>query len=296
MKTKRIGFIGLGIMGQGMAANLLKQDLTVTVWNRTPAACESLVTKGATHAECLSDLAEASDIVFVCVTNGAAVLDVLFSEHGLLSGAHKPALVIDCSTIAPAEAMSIAERLAPDTEYLDAPVSGGDTGAREGTLSIMVGGKKPVFEKALPYLMALGNTVSYTGPSGNGQRTKCVNQMMVALTVTAMTEGLAFAAQSGLDLQTTLDVVSAGAAGSWSLSNYAPRLLSGDRAPGFYAADMLKDLRIALQEASDLSLSVPGTALCAELYTALLSSGETELGNHALISLYERISNSVLIK
>lgn len=291
-----VGFIGTGIMGHSMAANLIKAGYKVFVWNRTPEKMRDLIAAGAAAVATPAGLNGLCEVVFLSVTDGAAVESLLFSEDGVFHGSHnKTSLIIDCSTIEPAVAKSIATRLLPEVAYVDAPVSGGDSGAKAGTLAVMAGGRKEDFERALPYLSAIGKAITYTGESGTGQLTKCVNQLIVALTVTAMTEGLAFAAAAGLNLETTLSVVSAGAAGSWSLDNYAPRLLKGDRGPGFYAKDMRKDLLIACREAAEIGLFIPASELVLQLYTALLADSEKEPGNHALITLYERVLGRPLI-
>jgi len=177
-----------------------------------------------------------------------------------------------------------------DIEFLDAPVSGGDVGARDGTLSIMVGGDEAQVAQADDVFKCLGTTIIHTGPVGNGQMTKCINQIAVGINVSAMTEALVLAKGAGLDLETTLKVISAGAAGSWCLDNYAPRILQGDLRPGFFAKHMLKDLRIALAEADSLETTLPISHLVKELYLALCAGGDAELGNHGLIRLYERIA------
>lgn len=290
MKGQQLGFIGTGIMGSGIAHNLLKGGYEVHVWNRTMTKCERLIENGATWCESPAAMAETVDCILLCLSNGEVVEDVIFGEEGIAQSEGEPRMIIDHSTIAPAQAKVFSEELeSMGAAYLDAPVSGGDVGAREGTLTIMVGGNEDAFNEAKEIFSWTGQKIVYTGPAGSGQLTKCVNQLVVAINVAAMTEGLVFAEDAGLNLETTLDVISSGAAGSWSLDNYAPRILAGDLNPGFYARDMLKDLRIALGEADEQKSAMPVSALVKELYAALCHGGDEELGNHALIRLYERL-------
>ena len=284
-----IGFLGLGIMGGGMCQNLLRAGYPLTIWNRSPAKCAALASAGATIADSPACVAEQSDILFLCVTNEAICQELLFNAPAsVLSAQQRPRTIIDTSTIAPTSAIAFAEQLAThDIAYLDAPVSGGDIGAKNGTLTIMVGGAETAFTEAAPILSAIGSTIIHTGVSGNGQKTKCINQIVVALNVAAMTEGLHLAEAAGLDLSTTLAAIGGGAAGSWSLENYAPRLLAGNFGPGFYARDMLKDLRYALQLAADKNCELPASLLVTELYEELVESDSgSTLGNHALILRY----------
>ncbi len=290
MKGQQLGFIGTGIMGTGMVQNLMKGGYEVHLWNRTKSKCQALLDNGATWCASPSAMAEEVDCILLCLSNGQVVEEVIFGDEGITQSEGEVRMIIDHSTIAPAQAKGIAKELeSMGVSFLDAPVSGGDVGAREGTLTIMVGGKSDVVEEARNIFTWTGQKIFHTGPSGSGQLTKCVNQLVVAVTVSAMTEGLVFAEDAGLDPQKTLDVISSGAAGSWALDNYAPRILAGDLNPGFYAKDMLKDLRIALAEADAQKSTVPVSALVKELYAALCYGGDEELGNHALIRLYERM-------
>ncbi len=290
MRGQKIGFIGLGIMGASMASNLLKGGFEVHVYNRSPLKANSLAEQGAKVALSIASLADEVDRLLLCVTDDHAVEEIIFGPEGVIESGCEIRSIIDFSTISPSSAREFGSRLEEiGVSYLDAPVSGGDVGAREGTLTIMAGGSEIDFEQAKDVFTWLGRKIVHTGPVGSGQLTKCVNQLVVAINVAAMTEGLLFAQESGLDLVKTLDVVSSGAAGSWALTNYAPRIVAHDMRPGFYAKDMLKDLRIALAEADAEDLPAPVSSLVKELYTAMCRSEDANLGNHALISLYRKM-------
>lgn len=287
----KVGFIGLGIIGGAMAQNLLSAGVELHVYNRSPEKARALKQGGAHCWQCPAEVAAHAELLCLCLTDESAVEEVIFGEAGIEQTVRYNSLIIDFSTISPAAARSIAQRLKElKVQYLDAPVSGGDVGARDGTLTVMAGGESEAFERAREVLEIVGRRVVHTGGSGSGQLTKAVNQIVVGLTVAAMTEGLTFAAEAGLDVETTLRTISGGAAGSWTLENYAPRVLRGDLAPGFKARDMLKDLRIAVTEADRLELALPVLELVKSLYTGLCSRERSkgELGNHALIELYRK--------
>lgn len=284
-----VGFLGTGIMGSGMVQNLLRSGYSVSIWNRSPEKTKECIAAGAVLRESPRAVSEKSDILMLCVTNEAVVQDVLFnSDTGAATTSDLSPIIIDFSTINPEAALTFATRLQEiGIEYLDAPVSGGDIGARNGTLTIMVGGAATAFESIAPLLAVLGSQIIYTGASGTGQKTKCINQIVVALTVLAMTEGLYLAEQAGLDLAQTLSIIRGGAAGSWALENYAPRVLAGDLAPGFRARDMLKDLGYVTDLAKSTNTHLPGLDLTKKLYEALVNSEiDSTLGNHALIKHY----------
>jgi 3-hydroxyisobutyrate dehydrogenase len=290
MRGQKVGFIGLGIMGSSMASNLLKGGFEVHVYNRSGAKAKPLAEQGAKVANSIAELADVVDRLLLCVTDEHAVEDIIFGSEGVIESECDIRSIIDFSTISPSSARDFGSRLEEvGISYLDAPVSGGDVGAREGTLTIMAGGSEIDFENAKDVFTWLGRKIVHTGPVGSGQLTKCVNQLVVAINVAAMTEGLLFAEEMGLDLTKTLDTISSGAAGSWALSNYAPRIIAHDLKPGFYAKDMLKDLRIALNEADAEDMPAPVSSLVKELYTAMCRSEDALLGNHALISLYRRM-------
>lgn len=287
----RIGFLGLGVMGVSMARNLGKRGFDVTIYNRSVEKTRALAAEGFSVAPSPTELGEGIDVLCLCVTDGSAVRELLLGAHGVLAGEHTVRLVVDFSTIAPSEAEQFAAELhSRGVSYLDAPVSGGDVGARDGTLTVMVGGEVGAFDTALPIFEAVGKKIVHLGPAGAGQRTKCVNQIAVAIGVAAMTEAMVFAREGGLDVAQVLDVIGSGAAGSWALQNYAPRVLRGELGPGFYAKHMLKDLRIVGREAEGSNTSLPVTGLVRELYTALCAGEGANLGNHALVALYDRFS------
>lgn len=291
----RIGFLGLGVMGVSMARNLSKKGFELSVYNRSSEKSRALASEGFLVAASPEALGRGVEALCLCVTDGAAVRELLLGEQGALTGPHEVRLVVDFSTIAPSEAEQISAELASiGVEYLDAPVSGGDVGAREGTLTVMVGGSPSAFAEAKPILEGVGKKIFHLGAAGAGQRTKCVNQIAVAIGVAAMTEAMVFARESGLDVAQVLEVIGSGAAGSWALQNYAPRVLRGELGPGFYAKHMLKDLRIAGREAEGANTSLPVTGLVRELFTALCSGEGANLGNHALIALYDRFSEGRL--
>lgn len=289
---ERIGFIGLGIMGRSMAANLLKAGFEVTVWNRTAARMQPLLDMGARGASSPRGAAEASDAVITMVTDSPDVEAVLFGDDGAIHGARPGAVVIDMSTISPERTRHMAARLAEhQVAMLDAPVTGGDVGARDGTLSIMVGGDEQVFERCLPLFRAMGRHIVHVGPHGAGQTVKLCNQVIVALHLLAMGEGLAFAAKAGVDLEKMLSVVQKGAAGSWALDNLAPRVLRGDYAPGFMVRLQQKDLRLALEAAAELDLPLVGTSLVQQLLRSVQAHGGDEDGTQAIVTALERLGN-----
>jgi 3-hydroxyisobutyrate dehydrogenase len=290
-QRERIGFIGLGIMGRGMARNILKAGFPLRVWNRTASRMDELAAEGAGPASSPGDLAFHSDIIITCVSDTPDVEQVLLGEGGVIHGARPGSLVIDMSTISPQATQRIAAQLAErHIHMLDAPVSGGSEGAARGTLSIMVGGDVIQFERALPVFQAMGTTITHLGPIGAGQTTKLVNQILVVGHALAMSEALLFAQAGGVDLRKALEAVSGGAAGSWMLSNRGPQILARDWRPGFTIDLQQKDLRLVLQEADRLGVPLPGTALIHQLYRTLQARGLGHEGNHALIKALENLA------
>ncbi|HWX41709.1 MAG TPA: NAD(P)-dependent oxidoreductase [Blastocatellia bacterium] len=282
----KIGFIGLGIMGRPMALNLVKAGFSLTVFNRTRSKTEPLAAAGAAVADSPAEVARASDVVITIVSDTPDVESVLFGSDGLFHGAGSGKVLIDMSTISPEATIDFAGRLAEkECVMLDAPVSGGEKGAIEATLSIMVGGKREVFERCLPLFNAMGKTIAYTGQSGNGQKTKLVNQIICATNIVSMVEGLRFARLAGLDIETTLKLVSSGAAASWMLSNLAPRVLAGDFAPGFMIKLQQKDLRLVRETIQKIGATLPGTELAYELFSEAVAEGLGEQGTQGLINL-----------
>ncbi|WP_416353626.1 NAD(P)-dependent oxidoreductase [Agrilactobacillus fermenti] len=287
MKEK-IGFIGTGVMGTGMILNLLKHDYPVTVYNRTKAHAQAVLAAGATWLDTPSEVAQAVDVIITIVGFPQDVQEVYFGRDGIFEGAHSGQTLIDMTTSRPDIAVRIYNEAKPKhIATLDAPVSGGDVGAKAGTLSIMVGGEQATLTKVRPILAAMGQKINYFGTAGNGQHAKMANQIMIAGTMTGLTEMLVYAKKAGLDLQTVLDTVGSGGGANWSLSNYGPRILKEDYTPGFFAKHFLKDLRIALDSAKAMQLDLPATRQAAELYRILVE--DHQLGNdgtQALVKLW----------
>jgi len=275
-----------------MSKNLIKAGYTLTVWNRTASKMKELVDLGAKAANSPKEVAENSDIVITMVTDSPDVEEVILGPSGIIEGARKGLIVIDMSTISPEVTRRIAETLeSKGVEMLDAPVTGGDIGAINATLSIMVGGKEEVFEKCLPVLQAMGKKITYMGEHGMGQTAKLCNQVMVALNLQAVCEGLILGAKAGLNLNKLLEVVTAGAANSWALSNLGPKIIKGDLEPGFKLGMLQKDLRIVLSTAEELNLPLPVTALMHQMLRIAQAEGYSEKGTHAMIKAMEKISN-----
>jgi 3-hydroxyisobutyrate dehydrogenase len=284
----RIGFIGLGIMGRPMAINLLKAGFELTVYNRTASKTKPAVAAGAAAVASPQEIARSSDVIITIVSDTPDVEAVLFGEAGVWQAAKAGQVVIDMSSISPAATRRFATRLLEKgVEMLDAPVTGGEKGAIEGTLAIMVGGKAETFNRCLPILQAMGKTIVQAGSSGSGQMTKLVNQILCAQHIMAMADGLRFARQAGLDLETTLKVVSGGAAGSWMLSNLAPRILQNDFAPGFMLKLQQKDLRLVHEALPETGGDYPATDLAYSLFTKAVEKGLGELGTQGFIKVYD---------
>ncbi len=289
--SERVGFIGLGIMGRGMANNLLKAGFSVRVWNRTASRMDPFVEAGAETGSSPADVATHSDIIVTCVSDTPDVEAVILGENGVIHGVSAGDLVIDCSTISPKVTREIAAKLnEKGAHMLDAPISGGSEGAAKGTLSIMIGGEAAQVERAMPVLQAMGQTITHVGDQGAGQMVKLVNQILVVGNALAMSEALVFAQAGGLDLRKTLDAVKGGAAGSWMLSNRGPQILERDWRPGFTVNLQQKDLRLVLEAADQLAVPLPGTSLVFNMYRPLEGQGLGEEGNHALIKALERLA------
>lgn len=291
MAGERIGFIGTGIMGAPMAANLLKAGFSVTVHSRTRAKAEPLLSAGANWADTPAQTAAQSDVVITCVTDTPDVQSVLLGKDGVIESAKPGLICIDTSTISPTATKEMGEILAAKkVTLLDAPISGGQIGAIEAKLSIMAGGPKETFEKVLPILEVLGKTVTHCGPLGCGQMTKLANQIMVIHTIMSIAEGLAFAEKAGLDLETTLKVTTAGAAGSHSLKALGPKIIASDFAPAFMVDLQLKDLRLISEYAEHLKQPLPGTALATQLLAALAAQGRGRDGTQALVDVIRQLA------
>jgi 3-hydroxyisobutyrate dehydrogenase len=286
-----VGFVGLGIMGQPMARNALKAGFAVTVTNRTLTRADPLKTEGATVVKTPREVAQRSDIVVTMVTSSPEVEAVTFGPDGIADGAHEGLLVIDMSSISPVATRGFAERAEEKGfQTLDAPVSGGELGAIEARLSIMVGGDDEDVERARPLFEALGKTIVHIGGHGAGQACKLANQIAVAINNLGVSEALVFAAAMGIDLERTRQVIAGGAGSSWAMQNYAPKMLAGDFKPGFMVDHQQKDLRNVLDAAYSEHLSLPGTTLAHALYSALQHDGGGREGNLAIIKVVERLS------
>lgn len=283
-----VGFIGTGVMGGGMAMNLLRAGYPLTVYNRTRQKAEPLLKAGAVWAETPGRLAAQVDVVITMVGYPRDVQELYLGTDGILANARPGTLVIDMTTSKPSLAVRIAAEAAQRSiDALDAPVSGGDVGARDGTLSVMAGGKKEAYDRALPLFEAMGKTQVYQGGPGAGQHAKMCNQIAIAANIMGVCEALGYAEHAGLDPETMLRSVGGGAAASWQLAAYAPRILKGDYKPGFYVKHFIKDMRIALEEAHAMGMETPALALAESLYEKLSAQGMDNDGTQALFRLYE---------
>lgn len=283
-----IGFIGIGVMGRSMAGHLLNAGYPLHVYNRTQFKAQDLIDRGAQWQDTPGQVAAEADVIITIVGFPNDVEAVYLGEDGIISNAKSGSIVIDMTTSDPNLAASIAEQAkAKGIGALDAPVSGGDIGAREARLSIMVGGDEASFEKAKPLFDIMGKNIVYQGPAGSGQHTKMCNQIAIASGMMAISESMAYAKKSGLNPETVLKSIESGAAGSWSLTNLAPRVLKGDFAPGFFVKHFLKDMRIAIESAESMGLELPGLKLAKQLYDKLAERGCEDDGTQALFKLYQ---------
>jgi 3-hydroxyisobutyrate dehydrogenase len=293
---KRIGFVGLGLMGTGMSKNLLKAGYPVTVWNRTASKMEPLVEAGAKAAGSPREVAENSDVVIDIVTDSPDVEQVLLGPDGVIQGAREGMVCIDMSTISPITTREISAKLAEKgVKMLDAPVSGGVIGANNGTLSIMVGGDEGVFDECLPIFEAMGKTITHVGGIGDGQVTKAVNQILVGTTMLGVAEALVFAKKAGVNIERCHAAVSGGAAGSWQLTNNGGRVLRGDMEPGFKIKDYLKDLRIIMETAESIEMPLPATSLVQQMYRGMQAEGLLEKGTQAVSMMVEKLANEKVV-
>jgi 3-hydroxyisobutyrate dehydrogenase len=289
----RIGWIGTGVMGSPMAGHLIDAGYQVDVLNRTRERAASLIEQGARWRDSPSEVAAEADVVFTMIGYPADVRQTVLGEGRLLEAMRPGSLLIDMTTSEPSLAAEIhAAAKARQIESLDAPVSGGDVGARNATLVIMVGGDASAFERARPLFEVLGKTITHSGEAGAGQHTKMMNQIAIASGMIGLCEALLYAHRAGLDVERALETIKGGAAGSWSLSNYGPRIVSGDFAPGFRIEHFIKDLGIALAESRRMNLSLPGTALAEQLYIAARAQGLGLEGTHALALALAQVSQS----
>lgn len=285
----KIAFIGTGVMGASIVKHLLKAGKEVTIYTRTKEKANELLNLGAQWASSPADASQNKDVVFTMVGYPADVLEVYAGEQGIFTGADEGTIVVDMTTSEPTLAKKLYE-LAKEKNLhsIDAPVSGGDIGARNGTLSIMVGGDQPIFEKLKPLFTLFGQNIVYQGKAGAGQHTKMCNQIVIASGMIGVCESIAYGRKAGLSIDEVLKSISSGAASSWSLSNLAPRMINEDYEPGFYVKHFIKDMKIALQEAKAMNLHLPGLKLAKELYNELAEMGYEEDGTQSLIKLYAK--------
>jgi len=285
----RIGFIGLGIMGSSMASNLIEAGFNVIVYNRSRGKAEKLAAKGADIAETPAKIAESSTIVIEMVTDAPDVEQVFFGTGGLAEGKHEGLTVIGMSTNSPRYAIDFARRLELlGIDFIDAPVTGGDKGAREGTLTIMAGGRPEVFKRVVAVLEAMGKNIIYTGETGTGQMVKLLNQIVIGMDMLGVSEALALARRTGTDLNALYGVLSTGAANSFTVQYYLPKMIKGDIEPGFKAIHLRKDLKYVMDVANGMDMPMVGTSLLLQLYNALVAQGLGDKGTQALIKLYEK--------
>ena len=291
-----IGWIGTGVMGASMCGHLLDAGYAVTLHTRTKAKARPLIERGAAWADSPQAVAARSDVTITMVRFPADVRDVYFGKSGVLSGAQPGALLIDMTTTEPSLSREIARAAsAKGLQALDAPVSGGDVGARHATLSIMIGGEPTAVERARPLLERLGTTIVHQGGAGAGQNTKLSNQIVIAGTMVGVCESLLYGYQAGLDLKRMLESIRGGAAACWTLEHLAPKMIQRDFEPGFFVEHFVKDMRIALEEAKRLGLTLPGLALVQELYQSVIAQGHGRSGTHALLLALEALSHPRLV-
>lgn len=290
-----VGYIGLGIMGKSMARNILKAGFPVIVHNRSRQAVDELVAEGAVMADSPAEVARRVDVVFTNLPDSPDVLQVALGDNGIIEGAHQGLIFVDNSTIKPDAARQIAKKLAEaGVDCLDAPVSGGDIGARNATLTIMVGGPLEVLKTVMPVFQAIGKTITHIGDSGAGQVAKAANQIMVAAQMVAMSELLIFTQKCGTDPRKVVEAIRAGAAQCWTLDVKPQRLFEGNRNPGFKARMQSKDLGIVMDTARTYGIPLPGTAITSQLFQAMVDAGLGEMDNSGVISIIEMLAGEKL--
>lgn len=295
MSKQTIGFIGIGVMGKSMAGHLLKAGYPLHIYTRTKEKANELVEDGAIWEESVANIARVADVVITIIGTPQDVEEVYFGENGLIENAKEGAYLVDMTTSKPSLAIDIYKRAKEKGIHaLDAPVSGGDVGARNAKLAIMVGGDEKTYEQMLPIFKRMGENIILQGEAGAGQHTKMVNQIAIAPMMIGLCEALLYAKKAGLDPESVLGSISTGAAGSWSLTNYAPRMIKGDFAPGFAIKHFIKDMQIALESAQEMNLPTPGLSLALKMYEELTEQGEEESGIHALLKYFENKNASAL--
>jgi len=291
-ETTKVGWIGTGVMGKSMCQHLMKAGYKCSVFSRTKSKSDALVQEGATWRNTPNAIAQNSDVVFTMVGFPHDVRRVILGEDGVLSGLKKGGVIIDMTTSQPSLAQEIYQKAnAKGCRAVDAPVSGGDVGAREARLSIMIGGDAEVVKDIDPLFRIMGKNIAHLGDAGAGQNTKMVNQILISTTMIGMVEGLIYGYKAGLNLEQVIKVVGAGAAGSWSINNYGPRILQRNFEPGFYVEHFIKDMQIALEESKRMNLKLPGLELAFSLYNELQQMGHSKKGTHALQLALEKMNN-----
>lgn len=292
----KIGYIGLGLMGKSIARNILRAGFPLVVYNRSPGPAHELHQEGARLASSAAIVAGQVDLVFTNLPDSIDVEQVVLGPRGILEGAHRGLIHVDNSTIKPASARALADQLAArGVLSLDAPVSGGDIGARDGTLAVMVGGPQEALERAMPVLKAMSKSVTHVGGAGAGQVAKAANQIMVAAQMVAMAELLVFARKAGVDPRKVVEAIRGGAAQCWTLDVKPPRLLAGNRAPGFKAHMQLKDLRIIMETAGQYDIPLPMTRENTRLYEAMIEMGMGDLDNSAVLGVLENMAQTAVV-
>lgn len=286
---KKIGFVGTGVMGSSMVLNLIKHGYELSVYNRTKSKADACIAAGAKWCDTVAECAKDKDVVITIVGFPKDVEEVYFGENGILNAAKKGAYVIDMTTTSPMLSEKIYKAAAEKGIYaLDAPVSGGDTGAKNGTLAIMVGGDKAAFDECMPVFEAMGNNIRYEGKAGNGQHVKMANQIAIAGAVSGVAEAVRYAMAMGVDVDTMLDTISNGAAGSWQMSNNGPKMAKEDYAPGFYIKHFIKDMKIAIECAETKGVTLDVLKQVCDEYVQLENDGKGDLGTQAIIEYYKR--------
>ena len=291
----RIGWIGTGIMGKSMCRHLQKAGYKIAVYNRTKSKAEDLLAEGASWSESPEEVAKMSDIIVTMLGFPADVRQVYLGEQGMLTGAKEGSIVVDMTTSDPTLAKQIyREAKARNVYSIDAPVSGGDVGAREARLSIMVGGDQVIAEHLTPLFRLMGNSISYMGPAGAGQNTKLCNQILISTTMIGVVESLLYGFKAGLNLEHMISALSTGAAACWSITNLAPRIIKRNFDPGFLVEHFVKDMGIVLDESRRMNLALPGLSLAYQFYVSLMAQGKGKMGTHALALVLEQMNNMEL--
>lgn len=292
MNIKKIAWIGTGVMGQSMCLHLMDKGYEISVYNRTKSKTDNLVEAGAKWCDTPGEAAEGADVIFTIVGYPKDVETVILGENGVLDNAKKGAFIVDMTTSEPSLAVKIAEKAAEKgVGSLDAPVSGGDLGAKNGTLAIMCGGDKNVFDTVLPLMEAFGKNIKLMGKAGAGQHTKMCNQILIATNMIGVVESLLYGHKAGMDMNEIIDVIGSGAAASWSINNMGRRIADGNFDPGFFIKHFIKDMGIALKEAQAMNLSLPGLALAYQFYTAAMAQGLEDLGTQGLYKVFESMNS-----